>query len=96
MGLTSSAVSASASGGPTIEYVSATVPCNNSFELPRNFCGIAVNSAQCGEILLNGSYLSCTHATAGFGGVSSPIVIAKGASLCSKQGTGSVSGYYFD
>jgi len=96
MGLVSSTASAASGGGSTIEYVAETVPCNGALEVKRNFCGMILNSYQCGEVLINGSYISCQHPTTGYGGPSSPFVVPKGASICSKQYSAVMTGYFFD
>lgn len=96
MGLVSSTAATSSSGEATIEYVAETVPCNNILEVERNFCGMILNAFQCGEVLINGSYISCQHPTTGYGGPMSPFVVPKGASICSKQGTAVMTGYFFD
>ena len=96
MGLVSSSSVVSSSGAATTEYVAETVPCNGSLDVKRNFCGMVFNAYQCGEVLINGSHISCQHPTTGYGGPSSPFVIPKGASICSKQWTAVMTGYFFD
>lgn len=95
MGLVSSTAVTTSSGAATTEYVAETVPCNNSLEVKRNFCGMIFNTYQCGEVLINGSHISCQHASAGYGGPTSPFVVPKGASICSKQGSAVMTGYFF-